>query len=827
MFEFSGAARLADLQGADTSERVFLGFASPPEANAFTHKFQGSAFGSTTAAVIGQRDRLRGRDPDATTFVLHTVQGGVTLDVAVAALAVKQAIELGPAALDSPAWALLQDYIDFVERGGTLASFEGSLYAWFYGLSAIMRGGKSEVTEDQAVNERLVEAFWADLDAVLSSGGLTGPDDLHRFVDQVPSAHLRPVREVIEKDRDRYIQDHARAEVLELELPLKQPRDAQRFARVRLLATELPRSRFLKFFSRAGFSFPDGQQRRFPLMYVHNPHRQEQSSRHVISVPNDADYNLAGLHALLEEIEDRAGERDGLPPRSRESPRQGFDYADPWYEDRFQTCPTTGVPLCSILDNPRSGSSVSRRDVLEAMWFTWNPLAKILVRRFDTSFFIPVWLGEGFLPDGKTWQKRPTVPTLGDAFLPHTDTLIDVDSKELATWRYEGEQLRLALAPQRPEAESVAVDLIRERTLARSKALLEAADKALVLHVYDLGLCLLEVRISLGPAAPPAEPVSFIDTQWLEDCVSRTPAAQLFGDVAGIDASIVGDDRLLYPRRHFSCSTADEMEFQGGGLSDGRSTAGALRMVSTDAEPLYFNLPVETELTGDQVVRDVITKRTWCCSSSSLLSFDEATTAAEHAHSHAVARLLMNMVLTQRFVLEKSRTEIVQAERQNVEARSLSFLGWLKRKARGQASDHVDIGDLRDRILHLVTSSWFEVISNDVATQTVFERLKAAMYVDRGYHEVKDRTADLDEFLSKREAEIQSRIFGIFTFVLGPLNFALGFIGGRHFDTVSNPFPGVEGTYDGWAVLGVYVVLAAALIVPIYLYTLWRSARGD
>ena len=822
-FVFSEAARLADVQVAESTAHVYLGFASPPEANTFTHKFVGSTFGSTTAAVIDHRDRLRVDDPDAATFVLHTVQGGVTLDVAVAALAVEQALRAGRAALDGPAWALLRDYIDFVERGGTLPEFESSLYAYFYGLSAVVLGGRAGAGDGPASNARLVQTFWTDLEAVLSSGKLSGPDDLHHFIDRAPpSAHLRQVREVIDKDRDRYVQDHARGDVFELELPLKQARDAQKFARVQLLATELPRSRFLKFFARGGFSFPDGVQRRFPLMYVHNPHRRDQSSRHVISVPHDADYNLAGLHAILEEVEDRARRRSGLSARSRDSPRQGFDNADPWYEDRLQKCDTTGVPLRSILDNPTSGSSMSRRDVLETMWYCWNPLSNITVRRFDTSFFIPVWLSEDFRPDGDAWHKQPTVPAVGDAFMPHTDSLIDVDSKELSTWRYRG-PLPLRLAPARAEAESVAVDLIRERTLARSTYLLEAADKDLVLHRYDIGFCLLEVRIHVPPGE---QPVSFMDTQWLEDCVSRTPAAALFGDVAGID-HIISDDRLLFPRRHFSCTTADDMEFQGGGLTSGRSTAGALRMISTDAEPLYFNLPVETELQCDRVVRDVITKRTWCCSSSSLLSFDEATTAAEHDRSHAVARLLMNMVLTQRFVLEKSRTEIVQADRQNVAARSLSLFGWLGSRVRRNSRDHVDIGELRDRILHLVTSSWFEIISNDVATQTVFERLKAAMYVDKGYHEVKDRTADLDEFLSKREAEIQSRIFGIFTFVLGPLNFAVGFMGGRHFDPVPHPLPGIEGTYDGWLVLGAYMALAAALAAPVYLYTLWRSARGN
>ena len=43
---------------------------------------------------------------------------------------------------------------------------------------------------------------------------------------------------------------------------------------------------------------------------------------------------------------------------------------------------------------------MSRRDVLEAVWYCWNPLSNIIVRRFQTSFFIPLWLGDDFRPNG-------------------------------------------------------------------------------------------------------------------------------------------------------------------------------------------------------------------------------------------------------------------------------------------------------------------------------------------------------------------------------------------------------------------------------------------
>ena len=55
------------------------------------------------------------------------------------------------------------------------------------------------------------------------------------------------------------------------------------------------------------------------------------------------------------------------------------------------------------------------------------------------------------------------------------------------------------------------------------------------------------------------------------------------------------------------------------------------------------------------------------------------------------------------------------------------------------------------------------------------------MKIEKFYQEVKDRSEDLDNFIAKKQADIQSRVFDIFTFIMSPLNLVIGFIGGYQF----------------------------------------------
>ena len=78
------------------------------------------------------------------------------------------------------------------------------------------------------------------------------------------------------------------------------------------------------------------------------------------------------------------------------------------------------------------------------------------------------------------------------------------------------------------------------------------------------------------------------------------------------------------------------------------------------------------------------------------------------------------------------------------------------------------------------------------------------MKIEKFYQEVKDRSEDLDNFIAKKQADIQSRVFDIFTFIMSPLNLVIGFIGGYQFTQFTDkddPVPFIPfKIQSGWVV---------------------------
>ena len=77
-------------------------------------------------------------------------------------------------------------------------------------------------------------------------------------------------------------------------------------------------------------------------------------------------------------------------------------------------------------------------------------------------------------------------------------------------------------------------------------------------------------------------------------------------------------------------------------------------MVS-DVEPIFKNLPFNEALETNQTIIDETSKRTYYCSSTSILNFDDTASQEEHEIAHISISALFNMVLAQRFILSKSR----------------------------------------------------------------------------------------------------------------------------------------------------------------------------
>jgi hypothetical protein len=275
-------------------------------------------------------------------------------------------------------------------------------------------------------------------------------------------------------------------------------------------------------------------------------------------------------------------------------------------------------------------------------------------------------------------------------------------------------------------------------------------------------------------------------------------------------------------------------------MVEGRSTGGALQMMVCDENPLYKNLPMDNRIVTEFTVVDITSKRHYFCSSSSLLNLDNVGNLAEHNQAHEASRIIFNMVLAQRFILSKSRMDIVMTERAYHEKRNLSFLGLLKQSIPflGKGNDIIEISQLRDDIQHMTTSSWFQVISNKKAIQDIFYKIREAMEINHIYEEVKDRCTELDEFIKKKESAKQSKIFGFFAFIISPLSLITGFAGGLEFNTWTydkdrNPFSFLTRDSellesimsDIWGVIGFFSLSSGLLFLAIFIIYKWWGLR--
>ena len=142
-YKFSSNNSLNEFEAIDTTKSVYLSFACEPQINAFSQKFKGSQYGSTTETLIENLDKLKIEDPSETTITLHLVQGIVPLDGATACFAIQKSSE----ELQGKPWEYLQKYIGEVERGFTRPPFLNSLYAFYY--ASVVLSGQNYPRADQ------------------------------------------------------------------------------------------------------------------------------------------------------------------------------------------------------------------------------------------------------------------------------------------------------------------------------------------------------------------------------------------------------------------------------------------------------------------------------------------------------------------------------------------------------------------------------------------------------------------------------------------------------------------------------------------------------
>ena len=814
--EFSANNALADFDSIDTANHVYLGFASEPKVNVFSHKYRGSKYSSTTQVLLDNLDLLKIDNPELVAGTVHLVQDTVSLDCATACLACsKTGKELG-----SNQWKYLSDYIGEVEKGFTRPPFLSSLYAFYYATAIQAQNkfpGEALLVER---NKWLLATYDSSLNAVLESGKILNFESLYNFFDIVPTAvSVSTQRDIISNEVERFIlQDYQRSEQFEVDLPLKHvaSSSSNQYSRVSLLALPDPQSSLFKFFARNPMRYPgETEEQLYPCTYVHNSHNKGRSSEHVISVPPNTEYNLKGLSDLLEEMEDRSRDTASEEKRAQDTPRPGYAYNDPWYDERHSEY--------SILDNPKDGSRLDRSDVLEALWYFASPLNHVTAHQTTTSVFIPFWPGDiqAFIDHemqgNNGWEPWSSNPKYLRDFLPYMERIFlqtnKPDKRLVAFKSMQGFDVRLAPAHVLDEGPTIGV--VREKVLDRSYEILSQAQIDLRVFTYEYGLGLLEIKVDVNDSH-----VSLFDSQWLEYCMALTPADILLEGV--INTVTLG---LLSPNKHFACTSLTDFDYRGGCLRDGRSTGGAIQMMVSDAEPIFKNLPLGKKLVTDRTVVDETSKRFYFCSSTSLLNFDETASREEHDLAHTASSLVFNMVLAQRFILSESRQDIIKAEHQDSQyRRQLTFKRWITGLfKKNEATDHVRISDVRTNIQHLTTSAWFNVVSNLDSIQQIFEKLREQMKVEQFYDEVQDRTKDLDELIAKKQSDVQARVFNIFTFIMSPLNLVLGFVGGMGLATFKNykspvPFLDVEGDITVFLIYFIFWSLIFGLVWVIYKY---------
>ena len=718
-------------------------------------------------------------------------------------------------------------------------------------------------------NLELLSIYHEILEAFLKEGGVKGPDVFRNFMDLVPrSFSITAQEEILNSAKEEFIiQDYLKAENFEVDLPLKNVTGNQTHQRVPLLGLVEPQSTLFKFFARNPMIYPRSlEQVRYPMTYVNNPKNNGKTGEHIISVPPSEPYNLKGLSELLEEIEDRARKEKREDPRPKDEPRDGiYKYNEPWYDERHSNY--------SIIDNPKDGSRLEISDVIEAIWYFGNPLERIEVDHATTSIFIPFWeylgnnKGKSIFNNREQWEPvtykdeisaklNKKEYKISHAFLPFVEQIFDTTDQDpdaqgsLQAWKYQ-DKVKLNLNPLHLQNYGPAVSEIREIEKEKVKNMLENAEINLKAFSYEFGFGLLDVDIQLPKGC------SIMQTQWIEHLISITECRKLLK--GNIDNEVnpelelpgfsdnefnieEGNIFLLMPDKHYACTTLSHFDLKGGSMTDCRSLGGGLQMVVNDAEPLFHNLPKEKRLKTKQTVVDEVTKRHFYCSSSSILNFDDVAFKWEHVENHTFASMLFNMVLAQRFILAQARRDIVQKEWEySQNKKDINFIEWFKNKLKSIFSGKKDqqgpeekIAEIRDDIQHMTTSSWFNVVSSDSAIQEVFLKLRDQMNVNEFYTEVQERCKDLDEFIAKKQASVQSRVFDIFTFVMSPLSLVVGFMGGTHLspyfarvneDTFPFPFFDLD-IQNAWIIFLIYGVFFSILFLLVWILYKYKSFKA-
>ena len=358
-YVYSTSNSLTELTVSTAGDCVYLGFSGNPAPCVFSQKITDSVYHSTSEYLLGHLDQLIDDGNRVSTVFLHTVNQTVTLDIATAAwmLLAKNRVYL-----EQPEWLFLMKYIGDIERGVAFSSFSESLYAFYYATAHLCRSRHPSGDH----NSELMDGYHQALTEVLKKPGLD-QDFPHRFMHHLAdNFDFSAQTEFLRHEEGLYTQfDYAESKKIWVRLPLKHS-PAQKYARVRGLVVENPRSTLLKFFARNKRRYiEDNTVKNFPLLYVFYSASDDRRSRHVISVPPDVHYSLKGFSERVEKKETEKRQQHMLPARQCDNPRPGYRYNDPWYDERH-----AGY---SIIDTPREGSLLTKQDMIDLLCGFMNP----------------------------------------------------------------------------------------------------------------------------------------------------------------------------------------------------------------------------------------------------------------------------------------------------------------------------------------------------------------------------------------------------------------------------------------------------------------------
>ena len=129
---------------------------------------------------------------------------------------------------------------------------------------------------------------------------------------------------------------------------------------------------------------------------------------------------------------------------------------------------------------------------------------------------------------------------------------------------------------------------------------------------------------------------------------------------------------------------------------------------------------------------------------------------------------------------------------------------------------------------------FMRIPSSDSPFQEVLKKLRNPMNVNEFYTEVQERCKDLDEFITKKQGSVQSRVFDIFTFVMSPLSLVVGFMGGTHLSQYftrlnedTHPFPFFDiDIQSGWIIFLIYGVLFSVLFLLVWILYKYKSFKA-